>query len=1201
MEAYVRQAHLLRTRLDRPEKADELMNQLRQATPGSPPALIARARYFRETGRPAEAKADAERAVSLADDSAEVRYEAARVELALGCEDVAANHLAAGLKHHPDHLPSIRLLAELRKRNPKTSAGQEIRKLVLRTLETLEDNPRRTADVLDLLIDVNELAEARKLLAGPQNNWLPGSIRDFLEARVLMAENDFVRARELLERCRAQLAPIRSLARVNYLLLGICQRKLGNPEQAAMSFRTALDLSPAWVPAQLELAAAELKRGQFDEALNLYRKLMLEVPEARVVVVRLAMQRVLKKSADHRDWKAVEKLLAEAPETQQRSIDWRLLCSEVQVAQGKEKGGADELEAAIRAEPKEVSYRLALAGLALRKNDAAKAAEILDGARKVAGDRVKIRLARANLAVRMPKAEATAELKKLAKDSERFPARERTRLLEGLYRLSAAVDIKLARQFGSQLTDLEPARIDLRFGLLRLALADKDEPAARAMVAKLRELEGDAGPYWRCGDVAVNLQFKPADDNSWMDDARQRAGDAARARPDWSLPVLLLAELDEREGRIDSALVNFRSAIELGERSPAVVRHAVQLLQSRRRFEEAQELLRKLASQWSLDAELAKLALPASIGRETPEQILARARDAMPESSRDYRDHLWLGHLLSALGKNPAEAEKAYRRAVELAPQAGEAWVGLVFFLASSNQKAQAAKALAEAEQKLISPDSMTALALCLEALGEIETAEKRLLDASAKQPDNSTIQKGLAALYLHAGKLKQAEPILEKLSHGASSEADWARRQQAMILVQTGTYARIREAIPLIEQNLNSSHPTPEDERAKAILLALQPFRRAEAIRALAASFKLLPSTADEKILLAKLQEAAGNWPAARELLLTAVSGAPAVRHLIYFINRLLVHNDLVAAAQCTERLEKIDLDSLSTAAVKARVLVHLGKRDEANALLRTFMLAASNPEQLIVIGRLMEENELLDSAEQAYRRYSLRLKPKFGASADLPLARSFAMRGRIDDALRIAEAAGGDCRPDAVYSVASAILQSPKLDKAQSNRLENWIKTVQKKSPHAASLNLALAGVFEQRLRPVEALAYYDRALNSEPNNISALNNSAMLLALTKNGKDALPRIERAIDMVGPLPPLLDTRAMAQLVVGNSAAAIADLQEAIAQEESAVRRFHLALAHKVAGNEEEFGKNIKRAKNLKLTETMLNPFERNRWRETE
>ena len=47
---------------DEKEKADILMNQLRRAAPDEPSALLAVNRYYRETGRPAEARTDIERA-----------------------------------------------------------------------------------------------------------------------------------------------------------------------------------------------------------------------------------------------------------------------------------------------------------------------------------------------------------------------------------------------------------------------------------------------------------------------------------------------------------------------------------------------------------------------------------------------------------------------------------------------------------------------------------------------------------------------------------------------------------------------------------------------------------------------------------------------------------------------------------------------------------------------------------------------------------------------------------------------------------------------------------------------------------------------------------------------------------------------------------------------------------------------------------
>ena len=1200
VEAYVRQAHLLRTRLNQKDRADAVMFDLGKANPDSVPALLARARYFGEIGRPGDAEGDIEHALSLAGDSAEVRFLAAENALALNHPDAAEKHLSAGLKTNPNHLPSIRLLSELRKRNPKTSDGREIRALVIGTLKTLEENPRRSADVLELLIDLNELAEARKLLNTAKSDWLPSYARDFLEARLRMAEEDFAGARKLLERCRPQLATVQALARVNHLLLGICERKLRDLTQAATSLRTALDISPDWAPAQLELAAVDTERGQFEEALGLYRRLMGEIPDARFAVIRLMLERIRRQQPDARDWKAIENLLAEAPESLKKSSDWRLMQSEILLAQGNAKEARAVLVEAIRTEPMQLSYRLALADLELQQKQSPKAAEILDHAEKLSGDRIEIRLARANFAVRLPATEAVAALAKLASSTEQFSRPQRIRLFAGLYRLAVGVDRRFARRIGEKLAEMQPSRLDLRFGLLRLALADNDEAAARAQIAKLREIEGDGGVYWRCGDVAMKLQFSRADDRSWIAEARARLVDAAQARPDWSLPVLLLGELDDREGKKISALQNFRSAIELGEHSPAVVRRTVQLLQALSRFEEAQELLRRLAGKWALDAELGKMALPALIGREPPEQILDEARKLISEDSRDYRDHLWLGQLLAALGGKPADAEKSFRRAVELAPEAGEAWVGLVFFLASSGQRTKAESVLADAEQKLKSPETAASLAVCHEAVGQTAKAEACLLEAAGKKPDDARIQRGLASLFLHSGDIKKAEPILERLSQMNSAEAGWARRQRAIILIQTGPYFfRIREAIRLIEQNLKSAGAGPEDQRAEAILLALQPFKRAEAIRALELSFKVLPATGDEQVLLARLYEGARNWPAARERLLAVASGTPAPRHLEYFAGRLLIHGDLPAAARWIEQLEKLDPESLRTAALKARLLVRLDKADEARDLLRKFMLAASDPEQLILIGRLMEEVGLFDSAEQAYRRYSLRMKGKNGPSADLPLARFFALRGRGDEALKIIDAVGGAAPPHAAYSVVSAMVRSPKLQPEQLNRLENWIKAIQQKSPDAVPLFLALAEISEHRLQSDEALAAYDRILAKEPNNIAALNNSAMVLALTNRAGEAKARVDRAIVLAGLMPPLLDTRALAQLAGNNSSAAIADLEEALAQEESAVRRFHLALAQKAAGDHQAFAGNIQKAKDLKLVESSLHPLEREKWRD--
>src|SRR5262249_39721427 len=149
VDAYIRQARLLRINLNQKDKADALMADLRRAAPDSAAARVALNRYFRESCRPTAGQADIERALQLDPDSAETRHKAALQEIALLRLQAAEEHIHIGLAKDPDYLPLVKLAGELERRSGK-AVGQDIRDLVRRTLKQLEDNPRRTADVLDL-------------------------------------------------------------------------------------------------------------------------------------------------------------------------------------------------------------------------------------------------------------------------------------------------------------------------------------------------------------------------------------------------------------------------------------------------------------------------------------------------------------------------------------------------------------------------------------------------------------------------------------------------------------------------------------------------------------------------------------------------------------------------------------------------------------------------------------------------------------------------------------------------------------------------------------------------------------------------------------------------------------------------------------------------------------------------------------------
>jgi tetratricopeptide (TPR) repeat protein len=115
--------------------------------------------------------------------------------------------------------------------------------------------------------------------------------------------------------------------------------------------------------------------------------------------------------------------------------------------------------------------------------------------------------------------------------------------------------------------------------------------------------------------------------------------------------------------------------------------------------------------------------------------------------------------------------------------------------------------------------------------------------------------------------------------------------------------------------------------------------------------------------------------------------------------------------------------------------------------------------------------------------------------------------------------------------------------------------------------ALRIAMGDLAAVRGRYEEAEAHYRAALARNPQSPSALNNLAWLLALHDGkGAEALDCIQRAIAILGPLPALLDTRAVVLMALGQADAALKDLELVAAESPTPVRSFRLARAYHLA-----------------------------------
>jgi predicted Zn-dependent protease len=159
----------------------------------------------------------------------------------------------------------------------------------------------------------------------------------------------------------------------------------------------------------------------------------------------------------------------------------------------------------------------------------------------------------------------------------------------------------------------------------------------------------------------------------------------------------------------------------------------------------------------------------------------------------------------------------------------------------------------------------------------------------------------------------------------------------------------------------------------------------------------------------------------------------------------------------------------------------------------------------------------------------------------------------------------------------------------------VERWFQAGLAKNPGSTVLLLCLAGICDLQERWDEMEALLRRVLEQEPDNPAALNNLAWMLAChKKEPAAALELIQRAIDLVGPLPFLLDTRGTIYLMLERGAQAVADLEEVANEAPTAARYWYLARAYLQVGKRVDAAKTWRQAKATGLTSASIHPLER-------
>ena len=456
-----------------------------------------------------------------------------------------------------------------------------------------------------------------------------------------------------------------------------------------------------------------------------------------------------------------------------------------------------------------------------------------------------------------------------------------------------------------------------------------------------------------------------------------------------------------------------------------------------------------------------------------------------------------------------------------------------------------------------------------------------------------------MSLFILRIGEFVKADFHLDQLPKSVN---DWVTQRKALIQAAVGGYAGTETALKKLTKE--------SDLRVRAALLSRLPFKKdrlalIDVLKEIESSSKL-HLTQKERLQLAQLYETTGDWLKSRETVQFFLEEDPLNPQLIeYAVLALLRHyneDDSIPlkAEELVGRLEGLELNSFRTITIKARLLVAQDNADEARDLLKQYFgqfLDEQKDRQKLAdlnlkVASLLEELGQFQAADEMYRKY-VELSPE--KDAVLQLISFLGRRKKHAEAIDLCEKSWDTIETRLLALVAMATIRNAKEQGHHVQQIEQRLKLALKDDPKSLPLLLILADLRDYQGQYEQVEKIYRRMLEINQNNIVVLNNFAWFVAMRyQKGNKALSLIDRAISRSGPIPELLDTRAVVLLAANKPQEALKSLNEAIDLKPSPIKTFHLAQVYSRLSKIPESKKALKKAEDEGLNWDQMHPLER-------
>ena len=656
-----------------------------------------------------------------------------------------------------------------------------------------------------------------------------------------------------------------------------------------------------------------------------------------------------------------------------------------------------------------------------------------------------------------------------------------------------------------------------------------------------------------------------------------------------------LAESLERIGNDSAALGEFVRAADLLPNDVAVQLKTGTLLLTARRVDDALARADAVIKLEPGNVEAHVLRGNALGGLNDFEKALKEMEEALRLDPTRGATYTQVGLVESARGRQ-AEAETAFKRAIELAPTWTEGRLALANFYWASRRQVDAARVLEAALKQ--SPDSEPAnhtMAIFSLATGRIREAEQYLKQLANNSKTDAALH-SLSDYYIATRRPQDAIALLTPVASSPQSSTE-ARRRLARAYASAGNYDK---AYALIDRILVE---TPSDAQTTLLKgqLLLSENRREEAVATVEAAVKADPRSAAAQFTLGRVYAARGDLAAAQvafrevlkinpsaaaaqtELSLLQLAGAApsdslptaeaAVKNQPYSLDtRLALVRSLLAARQfdrAQKELQALVVARPEVAAVQVQVGVLAASRNDVASARAAFEKAMTlDASSLEALGGLLALSMNARDVAGARARLTQQLDKKPVTPGLLLLAaRTYGSIGDLAEAEKsLRRAIELDATLLSAYSMLGDIyFRQGKLDLAR----REFDTLAQKHLNPVGALTMS-GMILQSQGNHVQAKRRYERAVMFDKRAAVASNNLAWLyLQSDEKLEEAVQLARNAAELLPDSAQVLDTLGWAYFKSGLTDVAVAPLVRSIEKDPAnGESRYHLGLVYAKAGN---------------------------------